>query len=403
MLEINLIGTGPGNLDLLTREAEQAIEKSTILAGDKRMLKEFTASGKKLYTTYQSMELKKIARQADPEKDVLSILVSGDVGFYSLAQSLQDWPGCHIRRYPGISSLVYFAARLSMSWEDAKLLSLHGRTQNLLAAVWENAKTFILTGGSNTPASICQTLCAAGLGKVQVWAGEDLSYPEEKISSGSAEQMGARSFSPLTVLMVLNPEAEIHPRQVHGLDDALFIRGQVPMTKQAVRSVALSKLQPAKEDIIYDVGAGTGSCSVELARLACWGRVYALEKNPEALALLRQNKERFQVSNLEIVAGQAAETIKELPAPAAVFVGGSGGSLAAILDLIYAKNVACRVVVTAITLETLAAVAAYYQDKTAYTLEVVNLSVAESQLLGHYHLMKAQNPVYIMTAVKKSS
>ena len=402
MLQINLIGSGPGNIELLTREASLAIEKSTILAGDKRMLQAFANSGKKLYPTYKTEVLQQIAAQADQDKDVLSVLVSGDVGFYSLAQSLQGLGHYQVKRYPGISSLVYFAARLGTSWEDAKLLSLHGRKQALIPAVLSHGKTFILTGGENTPALICRNLGKAGLGQVTVWAGENLSYPEEKISSGTADAMAGRSFSSLTVLMVLNPQARVNPVHVSGWADEMFVRGKAPMTKQAVRSVALAKLQPAPTDIVYDVGAGTGSCSVELARLACWGQVYALEKDLEALALLEQNKERFYAANVKIIAGPAAETLKALPPPQAVFIGGSGGELEAILNLIYAKNPACRIVITAITLETLAATTTYYKTKASYSLDVVSLSVAENQVVGPYNLMKAQNPVYIMTALKKA-
>lgn len=402
MLRVNIIGIGPGNPDLLTGAARQAIAESNILIGDKRMLSAFAESGKKVYDTIKTSAIAEIAAQADPERDVVAVLVSGDVGFFSLAKTISGkLPDCECVRYCGISSLVYFAAKLQMSWDDAKIVSMHGRQQNLVTAVAQNKKVFSLTGGDNSPQSLCAQLCEHGLGHVQVYVGENLSYPEEKITSGTAEQISALQFPSLSVMMLLNEEAGGFAPVVHGLADDLFLRSKVPMTKQEVRSVSMSKLMPKATDLIYDIGAGTGSCSIELALLAKKGRVWAFERNPVAVELLGKNKALFGVQNLEIVAGEALENIRSMPAPDCVFVGGSGGDLCEMLDVIYAKNSSCRVVINAITVETLAEVAAYYKEHQEYSLEIVNVFVARSKHLGNYNLMMAQNPVYVMTALKK--
>ena len=402
MLRVNIIGIGPGNPDLLTGAARQAIAESNILIGDKRMLSAFAESGKKVYDTIKTSAIAEIAAQADPEKDVIAVLVSGDVGFFSLAKTISGkLPDCECVRYCGISSLVYFAAKLQMSWDDAKIVSMHGRQQNLVTAVAQNKKVFSLTGGDNSPQSLCAQLCEHGLGHVQVYVGENLSYPEEKITSGTAEQISALQFPSLSVMMLLNEEAGGFTPVVHGLADELFLRSKVPMTKQEVRSVSMSKLMPKATDLIYDIGAGTGSCSIELALLAKEGRVWAFERNPVAVELLGKNKALFGVQNLEIVAGEALENIRSMPAPDCVFVGGSGGDLCEMLDVIYAKNSSCRVVINAITVETLAEVAGYYKEHQDYSLEIVNVFVARSKHLGNYNLMMAQNPVYVMTALKK--
>ncbi|MDO4921176.1 MAG: precorrin-6y C5,15-methyltransferase (decarboxylating) subunit CbiE [Phascolarctobacterium sp.] len=402
MLRVNIIGIGPGNPDLLTGAARQAIAESNILIGDKRMLSAFAENGKKVYDTIKTSAIAAIAAQADPEKDVIAVLVSGDVGFFSLARTISGkLPDCECVRYCGISSLVYFAAKLQMAWDDAKIVSMHGRQQNLVTAVAQNKKVFSLTGGDNSPQSLCAQLCEHGLGHVQVYVGENLSYPEEKITSGTAEQISALQFPSLSVMMLLNEKAGGFAPIVHGLADELFLRSKVPMTKQEVRSVSMSKLMPKATDLIYDIGAGTGSCSIELALLAKDGKVWAFERNPVAVELLGKNKALFGVQNLEIVAGEALENIRSMPAPDCVFVGGSGGDLCEMLDVIYAKNSGCRVVINAITVETLAEVAAYYRDRQDYSLEIVNVFVARSKHLGNYNLMMAQNPVYVMTALKK--
>ena len=402
MLRVNIVGIGPGNPELLTGAAIKAIKESNILIGDKRMLAAFAEADKKIYNTIKTADIVEIAASANPEKDVLAVLVSGDVGFFSLAKTISGkLPDCECVRYCGISSLVYFAAKLQLSWDDAKIVSMHGRKQNLVAAVAENKKVFSLTGGEHTPQMLCAQLCEHGLGDVQVYVGENLSYPEEKITVGTAAEISKQNFPSLSVMMVINEQAAKYKPVVHGLADELFTRSKVPMTKQEVRSVSMSKLMPKATDKIYDIGAGTGSCSVELALLANKGQVWAFERNPEAVALIHKNKDLFGIQNLEVIAGEALENIKNMPAPDCVFVGGSGGDLCEMLDIIYAKNSDCRVVINAITIETLAEVADYYKKHQDYSLEIVNVCVARSRKLGSYNLMMAQNPVYVMTALKK--
>lgn len=402
MLRVNIVGIGPGNPELLTGAARQAIAESNILIGDKRMLSSFADASKKIYDTIKTSEIANIAAQADPEKDVLAVLVSGDVGFFSLAKTISGkLPDCECVRYCGISSLVYFASKLEMSWDDAKIVSMHGRRQNLVSAVAQNKKVFSLTGGENSPQLLCAKLCEHGLGDVKVYVGENLSYPEEKLTEGTAEGISKMNFPSLSVMMIINKNASCFEPVVHGLADDLFMRSKVPMTKQEVRSVSMSKLMPKATDLIYDIGAGTGSCSIELALLARQGKVWAFERNPVAVELLGKNKELFGVDNLEIIAGEALENIKNMPAPDCVFVGGSGGDLCQMLDIIYTKNSSCRVVINAITIETLAEVAEYYKLHQDYSLEIVNVFVARGKHLGNYNLMMAQNPVYVMTALKK--
>ena len=401
-LRVNIVGIGPGNPDLLTGEARQAIAASNILLGDKRMLSAFADSSKTVYDTIKTSAIAEVAAKADPANDVLAVLVSGDVGFFSLAKTISGkLPDCECVRYCGISSLVYFASKLQLSWDDAKIVSMHGRDQNLVAAVAQNKKVFSLTGGDHSPQALCKQLCEHGLGQVLVYVGENLSYPEEKITQGTAEEISALSFPSLSVMMLLNDEANCFEPTVHGLADDLFMRSKVPMTKQEVRSVSMSKLMPKATDVIYDIGAGTGSCSVELALIAKQGKVWAFERNPVAVELLGKNKELFGLTNLDVIAGEALENIKTMPAPDCVFVGGSGGDLCEMLDVIYAKNSKCRIVINAITVETLAQVAAYYKEHPDYSLEIVNVFVARSKKLGSYNLMMAQNPVYVMTALKK--
>lgn len=166
------------------------------------------------------------------------------------------------------------------------------------------------------------------------------------------------------------------------------------MTKEEVRALALSKLRLEEDHVVWDVGAGTGSVSVECALACPAGQVFAVEKKPEALALLAENKARFRVSNLTVVGGTAPEAFWELPAPDRVFLGGTSGELGEILAVIFEKNPAARVVCTAVTLETVAEAARHFAYLEA---DMVQVSATRTRKAGRYHLMDAQNPVWIFS------
>ncbi len=178
-------------------------------------------------------------------------------------------------------------------------------------------------------------------------------------------------------------------------DDA-FIRGKIPMTKSEVRAVSLSKLEPARGSIVYDIGAGTGSVSIEAAMMVPDGRVYAFEEKEEGCELIRQNAERFQVTNLTVVPGRAPGTLRGLAKPDCVFIGGSGGDMVRILDFLSEQAPEARVVLNAVALETLSRVTNYLEEHMLHA-EIVSLSVARAEKRGRYHLMQGQNPVYIIT------
>lgn len=400
-MEIHLVAMGPGASAQLTLAAQEAIMHSTVLIGDKRMLANVYKAGKTVCYTTKPSEIKGLIRKLPQTANVV-IAVSGDVGFFSLAACLTDIPGCTVRRYPGVSSLVYMAAALGMAWQDMYIVSRHGRDQSLVAAVFSHAKVFCLTGGENTPDALCRELCQAGLGAVTVYVGERLSYEDERIVSGSAENLQDETFAPLNVMVIVNDDAKALTTPVAGMDDDLFIRGKAPMTKQEIRAIAMAKLQPQATDMLYDIGAGTGSCTVEMARQAPFGKVCAFEINTDALTLMKENVERFGLHNVRIISGNAAETIQDttLPIPQGAFIGGTKGNLGVILDAIYAKNPACRVVLTAITLETVAAMTTYYKNKTDYSLDIMQVTAAVSKSVGSSHMMLGHNPIYIMTAVK---
>ncbi|HRL04374.1 MAG TPA: precorrin-6Y C5,15-methyltransferase (decarboxylating) subunit CbiT [Gemmiger formicilis] len=285
------------------------------------------------------------------------------------------------------------AAALGRPWQGWRLVSAHGCACDPVAACRAGGTTFFLTGGSETPATLCQQLADAGLGDAAATVGENLGTPSQRLVTGTAQELAAQRFAPLSVLLVENVPAPL--RRTPGLPDAAFIRGKTPMTKQEVRAAALAKLAVRPTDTLWDVGAGTGSVSVELALAAPAGRVYAVECDAEACDLIRQNRAKFAVQNLHLTEGLAPAALAGWPAPDAVFIGGSKGSLRAVVDAALAANPDARLCISAIALETLQeAVAAL----TAHglTAQVTQIAVSRSRAAGSLHLLMANNPVFLI-------
>ena len=393
--EITLAGIGMGGEGAMTEEARQALNEAELVIGSGRMLAEAHSLGKPCFDSYKAEEIREYVEN-HPEYERVVILLSGDVGFYSGARKLgQVFADQKIRICCGIASPVYLCGRLSMPWEDVKLLSLHGRAENLIGAVRANAKVFALAGGGDGVNALCEKLLYYGFSNVTVYVGERLSYPEERIRRGTPKELLGQSFDPLCSVLIENPNPE--KRSVCGLEDEAFIRGKVPMTKSEVRSVSLAKLGLTRDAVVYDVGAGTGSVSVEAALLAPEGAVYAVEKKEEAVALLKENRQKFAADNLFVVPGLAPEALEELPAPTHVFIGGSSGNLRQIMELALAKNPGARIVLNAIALETAAEALECVKTLPVKDADICCVTVGKAREVGNYHMMMGQNPVYIIS------
>ena len=326
-----------------------------------------------------------------------AVVMSGDVGFFSgsrkLLPLLRD---CTIRVLPGISSLVYLCARLGTSYEDVVSVSLHGRENPILLPLVRGKRVFVLVGGENGMGNLCRELTRAGLGQTRVSLGQRLSYPEEKIRTARAEELQEETFDSLCAALLEWPGERVPVTQ--GLPDEAFSRTEaVPMTKSEVRAVCLSKLALPEDGVVWDIGAGTGSVTVEMALGAWRGRVYAVERKEEALETLRENLRRFHTDNVTVVPGTAPEACGDLPAPTHVFIGGSAGNLGGILALALEKNPKVRIVATAVTLESVGELTRWGKELPFAQTEVLSMTVARGRKAGAYHLMTGQNPVYIFT------
>lgn len=394
---LTIVGVGMGSRASLTGEAEEAFRQADAILAAGRVLSMLEAFGKPMGQAYRAEQVRAYA-QEHPDCRNLAVGVSGDVGFYSGAKKmLEELPDWDVRLVPGVSSPVYFCARLGIPWEDVALISLHGRQANLPAAVRRHRRVLALAGGKECSAGdICRQLQKFGLGQVQVTVGQNLSYPEERIRKGTPEELADRDWDGLQVLLIENPEADQTPATPY-LPDEAFLRGKAPMTKEEIREISLCKLRLTEYAVAWDVGAGTGSVSVEMARAASSGTVYAVEKKPEALALLRENRIRLGVPNLIVVEGTAPAVLWDLPAPTHVFLGGTSGNLREILAAALKKNPRVRVVINAVTLETMAEVTGWLSEHPVENLDIAHITVAKARVLGNYHLMTGGNPVAVFS------
>lgn len=395
-MNVTLIGMGSGQPENLTLQGLAALRQADLILGARRLLAVLPAGcTENRAAAYRPDEVAELLQTSGAENAVL--VYSGDTGFYSGASSMMEKLealGVRARVLPGLSSIQLLAAALGRPWQGWNLVSAHGRTCDPVAECMQGRPTFFLTGGSEDPATLCAQLAAEGFGDVQGVVGQCLGTPEEKLFRGSVKELAAGRFNSLSVLLV--EAVEGLPRRAPGLPDEAFERGDVPMTKQEVRAAVLAKLAVRPEDILWDVGAGTGSVSVELALAAPRGRVYAVECRPEGCALIKANREKFRTRNLVLVEGLAPDALSDLPAPDAVFIGGSKGSLAAIVDAALDKNPDARICASAIALETLSAAVAALTAK-GRTVQVSQIAISRAKAVGGLHLMMAQNPIYLIT------
>lgn len=398
--KVSLVSAGPGNPDLLTKKALEVIRDSDVLIGAKRMLSICQAAVKEAENkpVFQSYRKEEIAAflKAHREYRKAVILYSGDIGFYSGAKGmgalLRDF---EIEEVSGISSVVYFLNKLGISWDETILVSCHGQQTNLLPLIKEKERVCALLGEGDQIAGISRELLKWGLDEVKITVGERLSYREERILSGKPAEMKDHEFDPLAVAVFENPD--VMKRKVcAGISDEAFLRGKVPMTKEEIRTLSLSKLRLTEDAVVYDVGAGTGSVSVEAALLCAKGRVYAIEQRPEAVELIQRNRQQFHVENLQVIEGTAPDCFDELPVPTHVFIGGSSGKLPEIIEKIREKNPDARFVINAVTLETISEIEGLKEKLPDLPeMEIIQVNVARSRKLGSYHLMEAENPVMI--------
>lgn len=408
MRKVTIIGAGPGNPDLLSRAALDAIDIADVVIGAHRAL-----VGIDVPPDVVRCEFVKTADIVAALTDAASwqravVVMTGDVGLFSgarrLVEALSGDAQVDVRVIPGISSASYLAARLGRPWQDWRFASAHGVACDIVAEAERAGELFLVTSGGEDPSRLSGELVQAGFGDARVTVAERLSYPDERITCATASEIAGQTFDDLNVMLIEfaggagSPANSRWPYASSGIPDELFIRGDVPMTKQEVRAVALAKLRLAATDTVWDVGAGTGSVSIEAALVARAGSVWAVERNATGVRLIRENADAFGCGNVHAVPGVAPEALAKLPVPDAVFVGGSAGELPSIVEAALEKNSQVRLCVPCVTVETLTEACALLSGSRFKGFEACQVSAARAEAVGSHHLMKAQNPVFLVSA-----
>lgn len=405
MRKVTIIGAGPGNPDLLSRAALDAIDIADVVIGAHRAL-----VGIDVPPDVVRCELVKTADIVAALTDAASwqravVVMTGDVGLFSgarrLVEALSGGAQVDVRIIPGISSASYLAARLARPWQDWRFASAHGVACDIVAEAERAGELFLVTSGGEDPSRLSGELVQAGFGDARVTVAERLSYPDERITCATASEIAGQTFDDLNVMLIEfagGAASSRWPYASSGIPDELFIRGDVPMTKQEVRAVALAKLRLTATDTVWDVGAGTGSVSIEAALVARAGSVWAVERNAAGVRLIRENADAFGCGNVHAVPGVAPEALAKLPVPDAVFVGGSAGELPSIVEAALEKNSQVRLCVPCVTVETLTEACALLSGSRFKGFEACQVSAARAEAVGSHHLMKAQNPVFLVSA-----
>lgn len=417
--KIILSGIGMGNTDGMTREAYHAFEEAEVIFGAERMLENLPGKGIKV-PYYRADDIISYLIE-HPQYTKVAAAFSGDSGFYSGAQSmkkaLEEANEKGILKsettiLPGISSVSALAARLGVSWNDAVLASIHGRRTNVVNLVRKNTKVFLLLSGKNDFEMLVNKFREAGINHVKISAGYRLSYPDEKLFTFYLDEFETKLFDLPEGVYTCLIENEDCEEQIltPGIADEIFSRTKVPMTKNEVRVLSISRLELTKNAVVYDVGSGTGSVSIECARLSPDIFVFAIEQKEEAANLTKENAVRLGLSDqIVVINKKAPEGFEELPTPTHVFIGGSSGVLSDILSAIQKKLIVkentkgktnkaskgVRVVINAVSLETIAQITKLIQTYPVKHVQLTQIQASRAHKLGSYNLMQAQNPVLI--------
>lgn len=396
--ELFVVGIGPGAASQLTAEASAVIGAADCIVAAPRHTALAAGHAKVLILRDFAETFEKMT--AELEKGSVAVLVSGDPGMYSLLPLIRKkFGGARIKIIPGIGALQSLCAETGESWNDAVILSGHGRRLSearLLVTADRNSKTILFCGGDKTPGWVCKTLAENGVDGVEVIVGERLSYSDQRISKGKAALLTRRSFDPLSLVMILNGEPWQPP--FNRLRDEDFIRSGVPMTKSEVRSAILDRLELTPDAVFWDIGAGTGSIAVSAALLCPEGEVYAVDNNPQAIELEKENRKKYHCFNMKIHQGRCPEALTVLPRPTHVFIGGSGGELREILRAVAALGGGIRVVVSAVSLQAICAAAEVMEGAGFSSPEAAQFAVSKSKAAGNCTIMASQNPVTIFSA-----
>jgi precorrin-6B C5,15-methyltransferase / cobalt-precorrin-6B C5,C15-methyltransferase len=403
---VTIVGVGDDGCASLTSRAASAVAAAQVLVGGERTLVFFPQfKGIRLALKGNLDEALDRVQLLSNEHHVC-ILASGDPLFFGIGAKVVARIGAdHVSFLPAPSSMQLAFARAGISWDDATFESVHGRgAEGFANRVRSASKVAVLTDGENSPAALATRLIEYGDRAWNAWVCERLAGQGERVRQFTLRELAsAHDIDPLNVLLLVRTREWQQPASIPYLHEDEFAK-RMPknglITKREVRLLSLGALSLRPTSVVWDIGAGSGSVSVEAALLSPRGRVYAIEVDPEGVALCRDNARAHGTDNVRVIEGRAPEVLSNLEAPDAVFVGGSKGSMDAIVGAAFgALRPLGKLVVSAVTLENVAEAYAAFRSRSL-TPEVTLVQISRGVPLARYQRYEALNPIHILAVEK---
>ncbi len=406
MAAVTIIGIGDEGCGGLTSVAFGKIQRAQVLVGGNRQL-EFFPDFRGHKISFQDGLMKVIGEIASLcEENNVVVLASGDPLFYGVGDLISRKIGKeHVEILPNLSSIQLAYSRIKEKWDDSKIISLHGRPiKGLINKLQHEKKVAILTDEENSPLRIANYLKEYKELDWEITVLENLGGLQEKISNFNVENI-AGDFSSLNVVL-LKRTGEFNPPAFKIRDDEEFAK-RMPkkglITKKEVRALAISNLEIKRDSVIWDIGAGSGSVSIESAKIAVEGSVYAIEVDPEGVEICKENAINFKTDNVNVIKGLAPDALDGLPSPDCVFIGGTKGSMKETLSLVLNQlRPGGRVVVSAITLDNVSSAYESFKE-LGYFPELELIQVSRGKKLAHYMRYEALNPIHLYSVTKKGN
>ncbi|WP_299490342.1 precorrin-6y C5,15-methyltransferase (decarboxylating) subunit CbiE [Acaryochloris sp. IP29b_bin.137] len=413
MVSIHVVGIGLSGRDGLTTALHTLIDQATALVGSERHLGYFPAyPGERIVLTDFSQGLQTLQDHlAQCPEPLVVVLTSGDPLFFGFGRLLlQTFKPEQLSFHPYLSSVQLAFNRLKVPWQDAEVISVHGRSLTPLIEAWQKGidKIAILTDPKHTPAAIAQLFLSLNIPiQYEFWVCENLEGENERIQKFNPQQLLDRQFSTLNVVILLRQAhkalatSDPESAPVIGLPDQgfyTFVDRPGLMTKREIRILVLAELQLQKHQVVWDIGSGTGSVAIEIARTVPSSQIYAVEKTELGTQLIHQNCELFSVNNVHIIQGQAPDALHNLPTPHRIFIGGSGGRLNEILNYCETRLTPQGVIVLSLaTLENFHIIGNWFNQRN-WTLEYLQVQLARSVPVASLTRLNPFNPVMLVKA-----
>lgn len=401
----------------LEKRAKEIILKSSLILASNRLFEvfkgydEFMAVKDKIKVINNVDETIEFIRKEMKKNGSIVLLASGDPMFFGIGRrAVKEFGKDTVEIIPDLSSIQLAFSRIKEAWDDAFLMSLHGgpdpekrrrlpyEIKDLPKLIEKYPKIAILTDKENNPSKIAGFLSSALSLQplaLKIYVCERLGYPDERIIEGTPEEISSIEFREPNIIIIQKIKDTKEADILFGLKEDEISHSKGLITKNEIRAVTIHKLKLPKKGVFWDIGAGSGSVSVEVARLFPDLDVFAIEKDKEQIDHIRENKKRFQTMNLEIIEGEAPGILDSLPLPERVFIGGSGEKLKEIMDYVIKKGVKL-IVVSAVTIDTMTDALQCFENH-GYDIAISGITVSRVKTLKGKRHMHALNPIFIIT------